>query len=767
MKKLLALLLCLFISPLPSLWAETPASDQLVQAPKSFLTEALYRLHSFFFFAGGTCPTAATYSIQGVTGTLSALGVTSCYFVDYVNGSDSNTGTDEAHPFQHMLGQNGCTGNCSTASTSAGIGWIFKGGITVPAAGLGIQPTHAGTSSHPNYIGVDPAWFDASCAGGVWCRPILSGTPSGNAFYFFVNSGATAAWTTVDNFEETGWSCVTRGSGTMNGMISPDVEFENFYVHGWSYTQPNTSCQIYAFGANASNGTSQVINSWFHNNVVDGSDQSPAPSTASSISCGSTPGCVPVGCVLHADKFQNNVCNFTYNINGLFDQVSGNLIENMVTGNSGDHCNMTNFQGIFSGSTGYAYNNVYTANHCGGGLDLWLSGNTCSSSAKYYGFNNIFYNVDPGSNEKITTATHPAQGNPCGDFYVFNNTASATGGYLSGNGETPQHATVHLVNNHMIGGLTLCDSLGVTCTDLGNELSQTAAVANANTAPAFNQYNNSTNPVYAPQASTNSTVNAGQTASTALSFSCTGILAAACSDTTYATENTSNHTVSMRTVNARGLGGTWDIGAFEFTGQSTVVTPTCSPAAGTYTGSQTLTCTSATGGATLCYTTNGSTPAATTPGTCDGGSTTYSGPFSISTNTTVKILGTLASDTNSSVGSYAYTINANAPTCSPVAGTYNSTQSVTLSTTLGGVICYTTNGTTPATNGTSGCTTGTLYTVPVSIASTSTLKGIAGGTGNGDSSVTSCAYTINASSSGSVTMTGAHITATGNVSFTP
>lgn len=81
------------------------------------------------------------------------------------------------------------------------------------------------------------------------------------------------------------------------------------------------------------------------------------------------------------------------------------------------------------------------------------------------------------------------------------------------------------------------------------------------------------------------------------------------------------------------------------------------------------------------------------------------------------------------------------PTFSPVAGSYGSTQSVAISTTAGSVICYNTTGS-PATNGATGCATGTLYTAPVSVASTETLYAVAGGTGYADSAVASAAYTI-------------------------
>lgn len=86
---------------------------------------------------------------------------------------------------------------------------------------------------------------------------------------------------------------------------------------------------------------------------------------------------------------------------------------------------------------------------------------------------------------------------------------------------------------------------------------------------------------------------------------------------------------------------------------------------------------------------------------------------------------------------------ASTPVPSPAAGTYVGTQSVTLATASGSVQCYNFTGA-PATNGTTGCAIGTLYTGSISIASTSTIYYVAGGTGFTDSSVGSAAYTITA-----------------------
>jgi hypothetical protein len=93
------------------------------------------------------------------------------------------------------------------------------------------------------------------------------------------------------------------------------------------------------------------------------------------------------------------------------------------------------------------------------------------------------------------------------------------------------------------------------------------------------------------------------------------------------------------------------------------------------------------------------------------------------------------------------TPTANTPTFSPVAGSYGPSQSVTISTTSSGaIICYSTS-ITPSTNGGTGCSSGTLYTTPVTIASSSTLQAVAGGAGYTDSTVGSATYTINGAAS--------------------
>jgi hypothetical protein len=168
--------------------------------------------------------------------------------------------------------------------------------------------------------------------------------------------------------------------------------------------------------------------------------------------------------------------------------------------------------------------------------------------------------------------------------------------------------------------------------------------------------------------------------------------------------------------------------------------PTFSPAAGTYTTSQTVTIGDSQSGTTIYYTTNGTTPTTS--------STVYSGPITVSgtaasATETVEAIAVEAGYTNSVVASAAYTIAPvlPAPTFSLAAGTYTTSQTVTISdATAGTTIYYTTNGTTPTTSS-------TKYTGAITVSATETLEAIAVEAGCTNSPAVSAAYIITAETS--------------------
>jgi hypothetical protein len=166
----------------------------------------------------------------------------------------------------------------------------------------------------------------------------------------------------------------------------------------------------------------------------------------------------------------------------------------------------------------------------------------------------------------------------------------------------------------------------------------------------------------------------------------------------------------------------------------TAAAPVASPASGTYDTAQAVTLTTATTGASIYYTTDGTDPLSTSP--------LYTAPVAIAENATLKAVTVKKGLKDSAVTKEAYTINAAEaapPVALPDAGTYSAAQAVTLTTaTAGGSIYYTTDGTPPS------ATNGTLYTAPVDIATTTTLKAVTVKAGLKDSAVTEKAYTINA-----------------------
>ena len=123
----------------------------------------------------------------------------------------------------------------------------------------------------------------------------------------------------------------------------------------------------------------------------------------------------------------------------------------------------------------------------------------------------------------------------------------------------------------------------------------------------------------------------------------------------------------------------------------TVAAPTLSPTPGTFSGSQSVTISTTTSGATIRYTTDG-----TEPGYA---SRVYSGAFTVGETTSVKAKAFKNDYTASSLTSGLYVIDTGAvdtPRLSPGGGRYEMTQTVTVTTeTSGATIHYTTNGSDP------------------------------------------------------------------------
>lgn len=173
-------------------------------------------------------------------------------------------------------------------------------------------------------------------------------------------------------------------------------------------------------------------------------------------------------------------------------------------------------------------------------------------------------------------------------------------------------------------------------------------------------------------------------------------------------------------------------------GSGTVAQPTFSPNGTSFNPTVAVSMATATAGATQCYTTDGSTPAASTPGTCSHG-TTYSGPVTLSSTTTLQALATKSGSTNSGVYSQTYTLagspTTSTPTFTPGTSTFSGSLSVAIGcSTPACVIHYTTNGTSP----TSGSP---VYSAPFTVTTTTTVQALGITSGYANSAIGSAVYT--------------------------
>jgi hypothetical protein len=167
-----------------------------------------------------------------------------------------------------------------------------------------------------------------------------------------------------------------------------------------------------------------------------------------------------------------------------------------------------------------------------------------------------------------------------------------------------------------------------------------------------------------------------------------------------------------------------------YTIKTPAATPVFSVAPGTYASEQTVSISAATAGSSIYYTTNGTTPTAS--------SSLYSGAITVSASETLQAIAVAANYNNSGVATAAYTIMTPAatPVFSVAPGTYASAQAVSISAaTAGSAIYYTTNGATPTTSS-------SLYSGAITVSASQTLQAIAAAPKYNNSAVAAAAYTI-------------------------
>jgi len=603
----------------------------------------------------------------------------------------------------------GCTGVCASTTPTAGTGFILRGCDTWGNADFPLTWSWSGTSGAHILVGVDQTWYNTATCPSSWNRPIfnfggtmVNGTACATNHYTTQFSGAQ--YVDFQWLELTGmyWSTDAWGAcfgtvGFITASNSDFITFTNSYFHNWTHATSGSGASD-ADSMLAASGNPGCAHCYFTQNVVNNSDAAPDCATTSN----------PTLCSGFGNRnwnFTKNICTYVSNC-----QLSNNLVtESIEVGNNnmsvlsesfnGNHPNAIETLGCVTACTSATYyihdnyiHNITVAEH------LQVGNNNETD----YVWNNV---IVPTSTVGSNGPHLPQSGTPTA-MYFFNNTVANWPACFesSGNGTYTWTGVLLIQNNHCIpasGSGTVSGSPTGGTTTISNNVGMTTATANSQ------GYTNAETYVYSPisgcTSATCGTVQAG------VNLTSTVPAGFVTSDTTYACSQQTISTVVQsvcpaRTVNVRPASGAWDAGAYEVV-SSGLSTPTCAPGTATYNTGQSVVC-SVQSGATGCYTLTGAAPTAPTPGTCGGGSTTYSGAISVTTNAAnnLQILATEAGLTNSSVASYTYTFQVHTPTFAPPAGSISANQVITISDATGGsaiFYCFdTTNTCTPATSGT-------------------------------------------------------------------
>jgi hypothetical protein len=559
------------------------------------------------------------------------------YYIDYAAGSNSNAGTSEGSSWKSAPGMQtaaGCAGATHTYTHLAGDTFIFKGGVTWPAACFPMNITQGGSSNtiRDTYT-VDQTWF----TGGSFTKPIFAG--QNVAMDGMILIGASNI--NLSHLDIGGWKVTTVNGAAMGNcdqatiMVTPgnsNVTASFMYLHDWLVPAAPTHASGVVHGITSGG---MCLQEFHHNNItLSNSEVSDFANTVSGVqtsvgACGTNVGLWYDHC---HDLYEGIVGHETVHdneMNHISWPCSGSSCGADSMGFSGiNHTNI--FESGTGGGDGPVYNNyIHDDGVFGEVID------ECMNDAVY---NNVISNV----------ANIPIRFQTCGGdsastvTYVYNNTVdesicqNRSGGcpytaikYASGDLSTV--GKVNGQNNITIGAST--NFAGLSGSIVSNNRTMASAEAATYGFIAGNKF--------APSSSDPSTSGQGVN----LTFSCSGLTASLCQDA-------SGTPWFGGAYKTRQTGSTpWDMGAFLGQGGSGGP-PTISisaPSPGTISGSVNL---------TASCTPQGSATVSSIQFTIDGfpfGAAGTSSPYTLSWNTITAananhVIGASCTDSNAQVG---------------------------------------------------------------------------------------------------------------------
>lgn len=395
-----------------------------------FFPLTLVALMSAPAFGQGTC----TNFVGGACPANIPSGVTHFYFIDAVDGLDSNSGASESAAWKSV--PYGSVSGAHNPASASGTGFIFKGGVTQGSTNWPANLPYGGQNGAPNYIGYDPGWY----SGSAWTRPIFNGGGSGGynsaTLGMLTDQADHASYLIFDNIEMTGlWWTGTNSCSASNPVActylstyqfysgsDTNWQVENSYFHNITNCNNSTVCNDEAVDS-AIVWLPNDSGSSAYNNVFDNRD-------------GSANCC---GAVYSANVYRNYINGFVGAVSNIdILTIHDNWILNPVTTfippPNEPHGNCLHVWGTNPSSfVELIYNNrVDCTNANAESLEME------QDYASIYIFNNVFTNDYQGNGEAVSSFSGGGYG---GTYTYFQNTQEC------GTDSTPQGLCVELRNN--------------------------------------------------------------------------------------------------------------------------------------------------------------------------------------------------------------------------------------------------------------------------------------------------------------------------------
>jgi hypothetical protein len=442
------------------------------------------------------------------------------FYVDYASGSNANTGTSKSLPWKvhpYMPGWSG------SYSHSAGDCFIFKGGVTWPAATLPVTVAGNGTSTAPDYYGVDQAWY----SGASWVRPVFDA--GGSVVNGFVLT--SRSYVTLDNLEITD----VYASSDVNFALAyvynaSNIVIKNCFLHGWHHggsTDNSKHGAVWGYGT----GTLTVTNCELSNAEYPGT-QGGISDTA--------------GTFTH-----NLIHDMPTAFIGVGGEIGWNTIYNIdypvADYDPAEHTNV--LYGITSGTSSmYIHHNVIYSTGTQIGAMVYPEPCWNGADGTVYIYNNLYKGAGSyGCGANFCPSTEGGSGQ-CGRVYVWNNTGESTAAYIVRTiNQGGTFRNVELRNNHYVTDISPTQFDAGSYATLVNDSTNVATTHAQATAQGYTDANN-----YAPTSGSTATKGKGAV------LSCPS-----CPD------------FNLDILgNLRPPSGTWDAGAYQYSGSGGGQPPT-------------------------------------------------------------------------------------------------------------------------------------------------------------------------------------------------